>query len=291
MKSWEELRLREEALGGLCAGVVGTIIGFPLDLVKTRMQTGTTKQTTIFSVGQSIVKEEGIRALYKGLWPPLISLSILNTVTFAQYSMWREFYNANPGWDQRNFFAGISCAPVSGVVSTVENLVKTQMQLDNITTKQYRSSFSCVKTLIQSHGVGIIYTGHMINTVREATFLGSYFFVYEGLREGLVRSSAFANHVQVAIPIAGGLSGAFSWFLSFPLDCVRAGVQGQRLPPQLGARQVLVSLLRERGVWSLYSGASASIARAFLVSGSRFSAYEGALWMLRGGRNYERHHD
>ena len=165
------------------------------------------------------------------------------------------------------------------------------MQLDNITTKQYRSSLSCVKTLIQSHGVGIIYTGHMINTVREATFLGSYFFIYEGLREGLVRSSSLGNHVEVAVPIAGGLSGAFSWLISFPLDCVRAGVQGQRLPPQLGARQVLVSLLRERGVWSLYSGASASVARAFLVSGSRFSAYEGALWMLRGGRNYERHHD
>mmetsp|Transcript_34915 Transcript_34915/g.84493 ORF Transcript_34915/g.84493 Transcript_34915/m.84493 type:complete len:164 (-) Transcript_34915:138-629(-) len=163
------------------------------------------------------------------------------------------------------------------------------MQLDNITRKQYRSSLSCVKTLIQSHGVGIIYTGHIVNTVREATFLGSYFFVYEGLREGLVRSSLC--NVQVAVPIAGGLSGAVSWLISFPLDCVRAGVQGQRLPPQHGARQVLISLLRERGVWSLYSGASASVTRAFLVSGSRFSAYEGALWMLRGGRNYERHHD
>lgn len=164
------------------------------------------------------------------------------------------------------------------------------MQLDNVTTKQYRSSLSCVTTLVQSHGIGVIYTGHLVNTVREATFLGSYFFVYEGLREGLVHSS-FTTNIQVAVPIAGGLAGAWSWFISFPLDCLRAGVQGQRLPPQLGARQVLMSLWKERGLWSLYSGASASIARAFLVSGSRFSAYEGALWMLRGGRDYERHHD
>lgn len=269
--------------------------------------------------------------MYKGLWPPLISLSILNTITFAQYTLWREFFDANPGWDRRNFLAGICCAPVAGVVSTVENLVKvrtkewivvyhvpkafltcyyiryyallvrnhlrllrsfrkqTQMQLDNISTKQYRSSFSCVKTLVQSHGVGVIYTGHIVNTVREATFLGSYFFVYEGLREGIVRSSL--GNIQVAVPIAGGLSGALSWLISFPLDCVRAGVQGQALPAQRGARQIFVSLLKERGFWSLYSGASASILRAFLVSGSRFSAYEGALWMLRGGRNYERHHE
>ena len=30
------INLGEEALGGLAAGIVGTVLGFPLDLVKTR---------------------------------------------------------------------------------------------------------------------------------------------------------------------------------------------------------------------------------------------------------------
>ena len=30
------VNLGEEALGGLAAGIVGTVLGFPLDLVKTR---------------------------------------------------------------------------------------------------------------------------------------------------------------------------------------------------------------------------------------------------------------
>lgn len=124
MKKWKDLHLGEEALGGLSAGIVGTVIGFPLDLVKTRMQTGSTTQSNIFSVGRSIVRNEGIPALYKGIAPPLISLSILNTITFAQYSFFREFYNANPGWDYRNFFAGSTCSAVGSLVSTVENLVK-----------------------------------------------------------------------------------------------------------------------------------------------------------------------
>jgi solute carrier family 25 carnitine/acylcarnitine transporter 20/29 len=88
------------------------------------MQTGNTKQTSVFAVGKNIVKKEGITALYKGLWPPLISLSILNTITFTQYTFYRELYNANPGWDYRNYLSGISCSPVAGIVSTVENLVK-----------------------------------------------------------------------------------------------------------------------------------------------------------------------
>ena len=163
------------------------------------------------------------------------------------------------------------------------------MQLDNITKKQYQGSWHCVKTLVSAHGPQIVYTGHVINTIREATFIGNYFFVYEGLRETLIQKNIL--HVQFAVPVSGGLAGAMSWFISFPLDCVRAGVQGQSLPPTKSAIQIFQSLINERGIAALYSGASASIARAFLVSGSRFSAYEGALWLLRGGRKYEKHHD
>ena len=131
--------------------------------------------------------------------------------------------------------------------------------------------------------------------MREATFLGNYFFVYEGMRQLLLESGIFGgggSSAKFAVPIAGGLAGAFSWFVSFPLDCIRAGVQGQPLSgSHKSAYQVFLILMKDRGVRGLYSGASASIARAFLVSGSRFSAYEGALWLLRGGRKLERHHE
>jgi hypothetical protein len=53
--------------------------------------------------------------------------------------------------------------------------------------------------------------------------------------------------------------------------------------------QVFQTLLQTKGIRGLYSGVTPSIARAFLVSGSRFSAYEGALWMIRGGRDNKEH--
>ena len=31
---------------------------------------------------------------------------------------------------------------------------------------------------------------------------------------------------KVSIPIAGGISGAVGWFISFPLDCVKSNIQG-----------------------------------------------------------------
>ena len=126
MHTWKELHLGQEALGGLSAGIVGTVIGFPLDLVKTRMQTGGNEvaSKSIFSVAGSIIRTEGLLAMYRGITPPLISLSILNTITFTQYTYFREVYSGKPGWDIRNGLAGMSCSIAAGVVSTVENLVK-----------------------------------------------------------------------------------------------------------------------------------------------------------------------
>jgi hypothetical protein len=158
------------------------------------------------------------------------------------------------------------------------------MQMD--VQHRYRGSWHCVTTLVRSRGVGVLYTGHGINTARESLFLFLYFFVYEGLREWIIHFSRL--DVKLAVPMAGGLAGACSWFVSFPLDCVRAGVQGGNIldhGERPTASDVFRKLMAAKGLRGLYSGVTPSIARAFLVSGSRFSAYEGALWILRGGRN------
>jgi hypothetical protein len=88
------------------------------------------------------------------------------------------------------------------------------------------------------------------------------------------------------IPFAGGISGAWAWFVSFPLDCVKAGIQGQTLSTvaENGERikndklqkmnAVFRDLIKTKGWRGLYAGVSPSIMRAFIVSSSRFSAYE-----------------
>ena len=281
---FQRVNLGEEALGGLSAGIVGTVIGFPLDVIKTRMQTGTATEGGMRGVASRIVRTEGIRSLYKGIAPPLISLSIINTLSFTSYSYFREVYHGTNGWDVKNSLAGMTGGPLFSIITTPENFIKTQMQMDNVHAKRFRGSFHCASVLIKEHGFLVLYTGNVVNTLREGAFVGCYFYVYEGFRERLLQKM---GNAQVAVPVAGGLAGASAWFFSFPLDCIRAGVQGRDLanPVKRGAVRVFVDLLKSKGILGLYSGVGPSIARAFLVSGSRFSAYEGALWLLRGGRD------
>jgi solute carrier family 25 carnitine/acylcarnitine transporter 20/29 len=277
--------------------------------------------------------------MYKGVGPPLLSLSIVNTLSFTSYSYFRQnLFHGKDGWDYKNALSGMMGAPVFGLVTTPENFIKTQMQLDNVqverekarqtqqqlkmtaeslqkTQGRFTSSLQCARTLVSSHGPTILYTGHVINTIREAAFVGAYFFCYEGFKcefkkllmeaEKMFSSNkSYGNNPSsmsvvddsdnsswsssLSVPLAGGLAGATSWFLTFPMDCVRAGVQGQLIPTSSsgpiqhqGAIETCTHLLRTKGLTALYAGVAPSIARAFLVSGSRFSAYEGSLYLCR----------
>lgn len=153
------INIKQEMLGGFSAGVVGTVIGYPLDLVKTRMQTSSDGKGFL-RVGSRIVRREGFLALYKGMTPPLISLAILNTGNFTSYNYFRTVFGSERGWDIRNGMAGaMGCW--GSTVSTVEHMIKTQMQLDNIGSKRYHGSWHCMTTLMRERGWTVIYTGHV----------------------------------------------------------------------------------------------------------------------------------
>lgn len=151
------------------------VVGFPLDLVKTRMQTSGAANIGIVATGTHILRSEGLGSLYKGVGPPLISLTILNMTTFTSYSYFHGHLEASRGWDWRNGVAGCLCGPLASPVSTIENVVKTQMQVDNVTKNRFSGSLDFVRTLVREKGFSALYTGHAINTLREMTFISTYF--------------------------------------------------------------------------------------------------------------------
>ncbi|KYQ91678.1 mitochondrial substrate carrier family protein [Tieghemostelium lacteum] len=69
-------------ISGFTAAVIATTLTNPLDVAKTRLQTGvfeSMKNTNFYTVIRDTIKKEGVRALWKGLVPSLL--------TSAPYSM------------------------------------------------------------------------------------------------------------------------------------------------------------------------------------------------------------
>jgi Mitochondrial carrier protein len=66
-----------------------------------------------------------------------------------------------------------------------------QMQM-----QPYVNSWQCAKYLLGDGGLASLdlYKGHVVNTIREAVFVASYFFVYEGMRELLIHRQPTNGH-------------------------------------------------------------------------------------------------
>lgn len=258
--------LKVEAVAGFNAGVVGTVLGFPLDSIKTRMQT---THSSMFKASRLIFKENGIMGFYRGIASPLLSLTILNTLNFSSYSYFKNWLVA--GLDQKpiqfldwRIPAAAACVgPLSSMISTPFELVKTQMQLNNklSSSTATTSSISTAMSLVKSKGLSSLYVGHSINCMREIVFLSTYFTVYESLKLVLSNNSLDLKiHPSVAVAVSGGMSGAIGWLVSFPLDCIKSNIQGQPLLTldrhQLNNSAIKVGkeLISKRGFLGLYSG-------------------------------------
>ena len=284
-----------EAAAGFSAGVIGTLVGFPLDTVKTTMQSQASSSSssssstpTMMNTFRHIYRKDGLRGYFRGVASPLLALTILNTLNFSSYATFRsvlvgeEHKEKKPASFQPVFFlAGAMAGPLASCISTPFELVKIQMQI----SKRYKNSVEASYQICKQNGISALFRGHAVNTTREMIFLGTYFFVYEHSR-GVCASLL---PVSLAIPISGGISGAIGWFISFPLDCIKANIQGSDLSvPKTSANKavnVARSILDAKGVWGLYSGIVPSISRAFLVSASRFTVYEYVYWIMIGPGN------
>ena len=151
-----------ETIGGISAGVVGTVIGYPFDVAKTRMQAGGGGgSSNFFNAIQQILRVEGPGGMYKGCTAPMLSLSILNALNFTSYGAAKRLLIpdksecSSPGFRAEVFLAGCVCAPVTAIISTPEHVVKTQVQLDYKGKGRgakrgavYKNSMDCVRELM-----------------------------------------------------------------------------------------------------------------------------------------------
>lgn len=234
-----------------------------------------------------VYRTEGIRGLYRGVASPLLSLTILNTLNFTAYASFKSVLRVDTNrllsdsFDFRIPIAAAAVGPLSAMVSTPFELVKTRMQMQRALPpqNQYRNSVHAMYRIFVQDGIKGLYVGHAVNTSREMLFLATYFSVYEYVK-------AFIGVVIprfIAVPIAGGLSGAVGWMVSFPLDNAKSHIQSSTAgssSTSLRLSSVLMHILREKGIIGLYAGVVPSVLRAFIVSSTRFSAYESTLWIL-----------
>ena len=224
-----------------CAGIVQTIIGHPLDTIKTRIQID---NNNIKKVLTTIYKNDNILSLYKGALMPLIGHCLLNSFLFTyQYNLDKSINN--------HYFTGLLTGTMSGIILSPCELIKCNLQ--NNRTNNKNELLKIIKK-IKLKKINLS-NGLLLSIIRDSIGLSIYFGSYEKLQE--TNKNPLLN---------GGIAGSLSWLYSYPIDVLKTKKQV--------SNNKLSIILKEMKLKMYINGLSVILLRAFVVNACVFYTYE-----------------
>ncbi|KAI1960255.1 hypothetical protein LOZ58_003975 [Ophidiomyces ophidiicola] len=282
-------------VAGVFSGIAKLSVGHPFDTIKVRLQTtGSAHFKGPLDCLLQTVRNEGVRALYKGATPPLMGWMVMDSVMLGSLSLYRRllrdhvFRNAERLPSYGHGLAGIMAGTtVSFIASPVEH-VKARLQVQYAADKKqrlYSGPIDCTRKILRTHGIGGLYRGLW------ATLLfRSFFFFWWGSYD--VFSRLLQTHTQLSTPAinfwAGGLSAQVFWITAYPSDVVKQRLMTDPLGGGLGDGQrrfghwadAARAVGRENGLKGFWRGFVPCFLRAFPANAMALVAFEGVMRWL-----------
>ncbi|CAH0476171.1 unnamed protein product [Peronospora belbahrii] len=179
----KELPLWGSFLAGSLSGFTASMITYPLDLIRTRVSGQIGDQlmyTGIIHTFMKTLKEEGPRALFRGIGPTLFGAFPYEGIKFGSYDVLTGLL-LNDTDLKTNFTGKILCGGGAGVVATIftypNDTVRRRMQMQGAggTTRQYRNAWDCYVKLMKNEGWTVYYRGLTPTLVRAMPNMGVQF--------------------------------------------------------------------------------------------------------------------
>eukprot|EP01113_Clastostelium_recurvatum_P029481 TRINITY_DN3557_c0_g1_i4.p1 TRINITY_DN3557_c0_g1~~TRINITY_DN3557_c0_g1_i4.p1 ORF type:complete len:329 (+),score=52.63 TRINITY_DN3557_c0_g1_i4:129-1115(+) len=288
---------RDFAAGSL-GGMTAVIAGHPFDTVKVLVQNGTRFRNSSEAF-RYMLKEEGVRGLYRGIGAPLASVAIVNSTFFAVNGQAQKLlHNKEKDGEllplHKVALAGAVAGGVISVIITPRDLVKSKLQVQerkppspssprhplHHQTTYYRGSWDCVRKLYAQAGMRGLYSGLFVTMIRDVPGDMAYFFTYEYVKRTLMKELEKKEGVKPERPPAwvvvtsGGLAGMSFWASIFPLDAIKTRLQAAPVGTYVSAWHCAKQIYAQQGWRAFYRGFSATILRTFPTSGVNFYVFE-----------------
>ena len=263
---------REEALRGLLCGVLfgvaSPLAAHPLDTIKSQMQAlpAASRGGALASL-RRIVACGGVRALYRGLLPPLLGSAVYRSLQISMFSavyagtkastFWAAPVAALAGLEPRVLLAGAAATTARALIETPLEVVKVRLQLG--------------VAPLGDGGVRGLGVGFCLTWARLYVALGGFFVLVDHMDR---HHPGFFAVPVVGSFLKGGVCATATWVLAWPLEVVKNQVQSGLHQGGGGALARLASIARARGVAGLYRGIGPGMARSLLGNGAALAAYD-----------------
>lgn len=148
-----------KGLSGSLGGVAEACCLQPIDVIKTRLQLdAVARYNGIYHCGNTIYKEEGVRALWKGLTPFATHLTLKYALRMGSNSIYQNLLRKEDGTltDGRRMGAGFMAGITEAlVIVTPFEVVKIRLQQQKGLSKdqmKYKGPVNCAATIIKEEG-------------------------------------------------------------------------------------------------------------------------------------------
>lgn len=175
-------------VAGALAGSAATACTSPIELIKVRLQApNANKQSTFLHEFRTIVREEGVHSLWKGLGPSMGRAAALTASQCAAYDeskqMLRQHANITEG-----FLLHLSASMMTGVIATAVSapfdIVKSRMMVQKENSPRlYTNSLQCLYKVVHTEGIRGLYKGWAAMYARLGPQTAITFVVYEKMRQ------------------------------------------------------------------------------------------------------------
>ncbi|XP_014331634.1 mitoferrin-2-like [Xiphophorus maculatus] len=207
-------------LAGAVAGIMEHCLMYPVDCVKTRMQSlhpePGARYRNVMDALRQIVRTEG-------LWRPIRGVNVLAVGAGPAHALYFACYEKikfslsdaiHPGTNSHfaNGVAGCAATVLHDAIMNPAEVVKQRMQMFN---SPYRGVLDCMGSLLRQEGPAAFYRSYTTQLTMNVPFQALHFMTYEYLQELLNPHRQYnpSSHV-----VSGALAGALAAAATTPLD-------------------------------------------------------------------------
>lgn len=256
MSNTQELLRNIYAAG---SSAVITVTGIhPIDVIKTRLQvtsnTHDYKKLGINGTIRTIVKEEGIRAFWKGIGAAWLRESSYTSLRLGLYSPIKKALNIQKDSSFfMKFLAGSLAGGFGSIVGNPFDVLKTRM-----IASEGKKQLSLIKTALELYKIQHIpgfYRGLQANIMRACVLNGTKMACYDQISYNIKKTGAIPVGLPTQFVSAFG-AGFFMASTVAPFDMVRTQLMNQPIDKKIynGFIDCVYKIIQNNGLKGLYSG-------------------------------------
>lgn len=181
----EDVPLFTKILAALATGAMAIAIANPTDLVKVRLQAegklphgAHRRYSGALNAYITIVRQEGLGALWTGIGPNIARNAIINAAELASYDHVKQTILNIPGFTDNvltHLLAGLGAGLFAVCIGSPVDVVKSRMMGDST----YKSTIDCFIKTLKNEGVFAFYKGFLPNFGRLGSWNAIMFLTLE----------------------------------------------------------------------------------------------------------------